>query len=83
MAYFKITQNKKVNFRQLARENVIDRCASYNLNKKGANIEKQTAEMLCDRCGLAYDEYFETVIVEKAYAAETITGYRRILRAVQ
>ncbi len=73
---------KKVNFRQLARENVIDRCASYNLNKKGANIEKETAEMLCDRCGLAYDEYFETVIVEKAYAAETIKGYRRILRAL-
>ena len=82
MAYFKITQNKKVNFRQLARENVIDRCASYNLNKKGANIAKETAETLCDRCGLAYDEYFGMVIVEKAYAAETIKGYRRILRAL-
>ena len=73
---------KQVNFRLMARENVIDRCASYNLNKKGANIAKETAETLCDRCGLNYDEYFETVVIEKPYAAETIKGYRRILRAL-
>lgn len=73
---------KQVNFRLMARENVIDRCASYNLNKKGANIAKETAETLCDRCGLDYDEYFETVVIEKPYAAETIKGYRRILRAL-
>ena len=66
----------------MARENVIDRCASYNLNKKGANIAKETAETLCDRGGLDYDEYFETVIIEKPYAAETIKGYRHILRAL-
>ena len=28
------------------------------------------------------DEYFETVVIEKPYAAETIKGYRRILRAL-
>ena len=73
---------KQMNFRLMARENVIDRCASYNLIKKGANIAKETAETLCDRCGLDYDEYFETIVIEKPYAAETIKGYRRILRAL-
>ena len=66
----------------MARENVIDRCASYNLNKKRTNIAKETAETLCDRCRLDYDEYFETVDIEKPYPAETIKGYRHILRAL-
>ena len=48
---------KQVNFRLMARENVIDRCVSYNLNKKGANIAKETAETLCDRCGLDYGQW--------------------------
>ncbi len=73
---------KDVNFRWLARENIIDRCASYNLKKKGASIDKETAVAICERYELSYEEYFDTVIVEKPYSLETIKGYRRILRTL-
>ena len=43
---------KQVNFRLMARENVIDRCASYNLNKKGANIAKETRKRSATAVGL-------------------------------
>ena len=43
-AQAKKTFPKEVNFRLLDREKIIDRCASYNLNKKGAKIGKETAE---------------------------------------
>lgn len=69
-------------FRLLDREKIIDRCASYNLNRKGAKIGKETAEAICNRYELNYDEYFETVEEEKPYAMETIKGYRRILRTL-
>ena len=81
-AQAKKTFPKEVNFRLLDREKIIDRCASYNLNRKGAKIGKETAEAICNRYELNYDEYFETVEEEKPYAMETIKGYRRILRTL-
>ena len=41
-AQAKKTFPKEVNFRLLDREKIIDRCASYNLNRKGAKIGKET-----------------------------------------
>lgn len=73
---------KSVNFRELAREHIIDRCSSYNLKKRGSNIDQETAMAICERCGLSYDEYFDTVITERPYAVETVKGYRRILRTL-
>ena len=73
---------KTVNYRELERDEIIDRCRCYKLRQQGVSIKKETAETLCNRCELDYDEYFETVVIEKPYAAETIKGYRRILRAL-
>lgn len=42
-----------VNFRQLAREGIIDRYRSYNL-KRGVGIQKDTAEKICDYYQLNY-----------------------------
>lgn len=73
---------KTVNFRQLAREGILDRCRSYHMNHYDSHIMKETAQAICDRYNLKYDDYFETVKNEKAYSAETIKGYRRILRTL-
>ena len=73
---------KAVSFRELARENVITRCSSYGLRRKGNSIEKETAIAICEHCDIAFDEYFEEVSSEKKYAAETIKGYRRVLRTL-
>ena len=73
---------KTVNFRELAREHIITRCSSYGMRRKGNCIEKQTALAICEHCDIAFDEYFEEVPSEKKYAAETIKGYRRVLRTL-
>ena len=73
---------KTVNFRELAREHIITRCSSYGMRRKGNSIEKQTALAICEHCDIAFDEYFEEVPSEKKYAAETIKGYRRVLRTL-
>ena len=73
---------KTVNFRELAREHIITRCSSYGMRRKGNGIEKQTALAICEHCDIAFDEYFEEVPSEKKYAAETIKGYRRVLRTL-
>ncbi len=73
---------KTVNFRELAREHIITRCSSYGMRRKGNSIEKQIALAICEHCGIAFDEYFEEVSSEKKYAAETIKGYRRVLRTL-
>ena len=73
---------KTVNFRELAREHIITRCSSYGMRRKGNSIEKQTAIAICEHCNLTFDEYFEEMPNEKTYAAETIKGYRRILRTL-
>ena len=73
---------KTVNFRALAREHIINRCSSYGMRRKGNSIEKQTAVTICEHCNLTFGEYFEEMPNEKTYAAETIKGYRRILRTL-
>ena len=73
---------KKVNFRELEREHVINRCSSYGMRRRGCNIQKATALAICEYCNLDFDEYFEEVQTEKQYSVETLKGYRRILRTV-
>lgn len=71
-----------VNFRELAREQIITRCSSYGMRRNGNSIAKETALAICKRYGLDYGEYFEETTVKKSYSVETIKGYRRILRTV-
>lgn len=73
---------KAVNFRELARENIIARCSAYNLCNKGGSIEKETAVAICERYGIDFDEYFEETTETKPYSVETIKGYRRVLRTL-
>ena len=73
---------KAVSFRELARENVITRCSSYDLRRKGNSIEKETAIAICERYSLDFDEYFEETTETKPNSVETIKGYRRILRTL-
>ena len=73
---------KKVNFRQLAREGIIDRNRSYYMNHSDTHITKEAAQAICERYNLNYDDYFETVKNERSYAVETIKGYRRVLRTL-
>lgn len=81
-AKLKNTLPKTVNFRQLEREGIIDRCRSYHMNHYDTHITKETAQAICNRYNLNYDDYFETVKNEKTYSFETIKGYRRILRTL-
>lgn len=71
-----------VSKRKLAEKNVINRCTSYNLCRKGTNVNIKTAKRICEQCQLDMDEYFEPAENEKPYAKETIKGYRRILRTL-
>lgn len=71
-----------VNFRELARMKVINRCTSYNMRVKGANIAIDTAKAICEACGLDFKEYFELTSTERRYSAETVKGFRRMLRTI-
>ena len=73
---------KTVNFRLLARENIIDRCASYNLKTNKSNISKTKALKICEFYGLEYSLYFEEINTTREYSTETIKGYRRVLRTI-
>lgn len=73
---------KAVNFRQLAREGIIDRTRSYYMNHRDTHITQEVAHAICERYNLKYDDYFETVKNERSYAVETIKGYRRVLRTL-
>ena len=73
---------KKVNFRELDRLHIIDRCASYKLNNVSGNVSLKTAEAICDYYDLEFDKYFQENFRVRQYAQETVKGYRRILRAV-
>jgi|GEM_PF-641865 len=81
-AQLKKTLPKTVNFRQLERENILSRNASYNMNHYNTHINEETARKLCERYKLDFDEYFDVVSNERKYAAETIKGYRRMLRTL-
>ena len=71
-----------VNLRALEREGIISRNASYNLRFKEANIHTATAERICERYGLDFDDYFERNVTVGQYSIETVKGLRRILRTV-
>ena len=71
-----------VNYRELARANVITRCSSYGMRRKGNNIELETAQAICNYYSLNMEDYFDEIDTHKPYALETIKGYRRILRTV-
>ena len=73
---------KKYSWRLLARAGVIDRCASYALKKEKKKITKEKALQICKFYRLEFNEYFEEVNLSQQYAAETVRGHRRILRAV-
>ncbi len=72
-----------INYRLLARENIINRFSSYYLKKdNNKHILKSTAEKLCNRYKLNINEYFEDIDNTRQYSVETIRGYRRILRTI-
>ena len=73
---------KSISFRALARDGVINRCSSYGLKKKGNYIVRETAKKICEIHNLDFDEYFKPNERNKGYSAETIKGYRRLLRTV-
>lgn len=73
---------KSISFRALARDGVITRCSSYGLKKKGNYIVRETAQKICEIHNLDFDEYFKPNERNKGYSAETIKGYRRLLRTV-
>lgn len=71
-----------VNLRALEREGIISRNASYNLRFKETNIHTETAERICERYGLDFDDYFEKSMSVQQYSIETVKGLRRVLRTV-
>ena len=73
---------EKVNFRELARQNILTSNSAYRLKKLNANIRVKTAENICAFYNLNIKEYFQPVESEEFYAAETIKGVRRVLRAI-
>lgn len=73
---------EKVNFRELARQKILTSNSAYRLKKLNANIRIKTAENICEFYNLNIKEYFEVVESEEFYAAETIKGVRRVLRAI-
>lgn len=73
---------KQVNFRELAREHILSRCSSHRMKKLDANIDKLSAEHICEKYGLDFGEYFELVTEYRPYSVETVKGYRRVLRTL-
>lgn len=73
---------EKVNFRELARQKILTSNSAYRLKKLNANIRVKTAENICTFYNLNIKEYFQPVESEEFYAAETIKGVRRVLRAI-
>ena len=74
---------KDINFRLLARENVINRYSSYNLrHNDNFHILKEKAVKICSLYNLNINEYFEDVVDIRQYSVETIKGYRRVLRTI-
>ena len=73
---------KSVSLRKLAENKIINRCTSYNMRRKGANIEYNTAKKICDFCELNINEYFEPAQNLKTYSSETVKNHRSVLRAV-
>lgn len=73
---------ENINYRLLARENIINRCSSYELRRNRKSISKQKALQICEFCSLNYEEYFIEIDGKKQYSIETLKGYRRVLRTI-
>ena len=73
---------KEVNFRELARENIIKRSVSYGMNNEEKNISLDTAKAICQKYKLNFDTYFKDVTTICKYSPETLKGHRRLLRTV-
>lgn len=72
----------KVNFRELDRQGIINRCVSYGMNRKGKRILVERAKAICKFYKLNFDVYFDAKPEHRQYAVETVKGHRRILRAL-
>ena len=72
----------KVNFRELDRQGIINRCVSYGMNRKGKRILVERAKAICKLYKLNFDVYFGVKPERRQYAVETVKGHRRILRAL-
>lgn len=73
---------KNVSWRMLAREKIIDRCASYEFKRNRKKITKEKALQICRFCNIEFSQYFEEVNKTQSYSTETVKGYRRILRTI-
>ena len=73
---------KSVNLRQLARDNILNRNASFHMRKSQRTIPKRIAMLICEQNNLFYKQYFIDVNNEFQYSVETIKGYRRVLRTI-
>ena len=73
---------ENINYRMLAREGIMDRCTSYEMKRQRISISKEKALKLCEYCSLNFNEYFLEVDDSRQYSAETIKGYRRVLRTI-
>lgn len=73
---------KDINWRLLARENIIDRCMSYEFKKHRRKISFEKAMQICKFCNLDFEQFFEKIDDTQSYSTETIKGYRRVLRTI-
>ena len=71
-----------VNFRELEREKIINRFASYNMIHKDTLISLKTAQAICQFYKLDFRFYFDNFDNSKQYSIETIRGHRRVLRTI-
>ena len=81
-AYLKKPLPKYVNFRELEREGILARNASYHMNHNKTNVAEEAARRLCERYGLKFNEYFDTMAIERPFSVATVKGHRTVLRAV-
>ena len=71
-----------INFREMARQKIITANSAYRMKRLGKPISTSTAQKICEYNKLNFDEYFEAVESDEFYAAETVKGYRRVLRTI-
>lgn len=71
-----------VNFREMARQKIITSNSAYRMKRLGKPISTSTAQKICEYNKLNSGEYFEAVESDEFYAAETVKGYRRVLRTI-
>ena len=82
--YVKLIKNlpKEISMREIARDKILGRCASYKMKHENKGITKQKAEQICKRYNLKFNDYFKEDIKKFQYSKVTVKGYRRILRTV-